>query len=131
MTAEDDGAVTANAARERSATVVVVGGGQAGLSAAHHLQRRGFASALTEPDRVAREFKRRIGDPTPIPLGEHAFTVQATDDSGNTESKTVFYEVVDTKDPQPAGLVSPPMSAFVDAVRALADRAEAPPAHAP
>ncbi|MEU6696815.1 Hsp70 family protein [Pseudonocardia sp. NPDC046786] len=30
--------------------------------------------ALTEPDRVAREFKRRIGDPTPIPLGEHAFT---------------------------------------------------------
>lgn len=32
--------------------------------------------ALTEPDRVAREFKRRIGDPTPIPLGEHAFTAE-------------------------------------------------------
>jgi molecular chaperone DnaK len=29
--------------------------------------------ALTEPDRVAREFKRRIGDPTPIPLGERSF----------------------------------------------------------
>ena len=29
--------------------------------------------ALTEPDRVAREFKRRIGDPTPIPLGEQSF----------------------------------------------------------
>ncbi|MEV1294655.1 Hsp70 family protein [Pseudonocardia sp. NPDC049635] len=32
--------------------------------------------ALTEPDRVAREFKRRIGDPTPIPLGEHSFTAE-------------------------------------------------------
>ena len=30
----------------RHATVVVVGGGQAGLSAAHHLRRRGFTSAL-------------------------------------------------------------------------------------
>lgn len=34
----------------RRATVVVIGGGQAGLSAAHHLQRRGFASALTDPE---------------------------------------------------------------------------------
>ena len=25
--------------------------------------------ALTEPDRVAREFKRRLGDPTPLLLG--------------------------------------------------------------
>ena len=33
----------------REATVVVVGAGQAGLSAAYHLQRRGFASALDEP----------------------------------------------------------------------------------
>ncbi|HKT55927.1 MAG TPA: NAD(P)-binding domain-containing protein, partial [Microbacterium sp.] len=32
------------------ATVVVIGGGQAGLSAGYHLQRRGFASALTDPD---------------------------------------------------------------------------------
>lgn len=32
------------------ATVVVIGGGQAGLSAAFHLTRIGFASALTEPD---------------------------------------------------------------------------------
>lgn len=31
---------------EKSATVVVIGAGQAGLSAAFHLQRRGFASAL-------------------------------------------------------------------------------------
>jgi cation diffusion facilitator CzcD-associated flavoprotein CzcO len=34
---------------ERFATVVVVGAGQAGLSAAYHLQRRGFVSALDEP----------------------------------------------------------------------------------
>ena len=32
----------------RHATVVVVGGGQAGLSAAHHLRRRGFTSALDD-----------------------------------------------------------------------------------
>lgn len=31
------------------ATVVVIGAGQAGLSAAYHLQRQGFASALTDP----------------------------------------------------------------------------------
>ena len=31
------------------ATVVVVGGGQAGLSAGFHLQRRGFTSALDDP----------------------------------------------------------------------------------
>ncbi|WP_281899462.1 flavin-containing monooxygenase [Phytohabitans aurantiacus] len=31
-------------------TVVVIGGGQAGLSAAYHLKRRGFASALSHPD---------------------------------------------------------------------------------
>ncbi|WLW57044.1 NAD(P)-binding domain-containing protein [Streptomyces sp. YU58] len=32
------------------ATVVVIGGGQSGLSADHHLKRRGFTSALTDPD---------------------------------------------------------------------------------
>ncbi|GAB7046001.1 NAD(P)-binding domain-containing protein [Catenuloplanes indicus] len=31
------------------ATVVVIGGGQAGLSAGYHLKRRGFGSALAEP----------------------------------------------------------------------------------
>ncbi|MBG0566757.1 NAD(P)-binding domain-containing protein [Actinoplanes aureus] len=31
------------------ATVLVVGGGQSGLSAGYHLKRRGFASALTDP----------------------------------------------------------------------------------
>ncbi|MCR8670920.1 NAD(P)/FAD-dependent oxidoreductase [Agrococcus sp. HG114] len=34
---------------ERRATIVVIGAGQAGLSAGYHLQRRGFASALDEP----------------------------------------------------------------------------------
>ncbi|BCY08416.1 NAD(P)-binding domain-containing protein [Actinoplanes sp. L3-i22] len=34
---------------ERRATVVVIGGGQAGLSAAYHLKRRGFADAITNP----------------------------------------------------------------------------------
>ncbi|MFT3832751.1 MAG: NAD(P)-binding domain-containing protein [Micropruina sp.] len=32
------------------ATVMVIGAGQAGLSAGYHLARRGYASALTEPD---------------------------------------------------------------------------------
>ncbi|GAA2181244.1 FAD-dependent oxidoreductase [Brooklawnia cerclae] len=40
---------------ERNATVVVIGAGQAGLSAAYHLQRRGFTSATDDPD-VARTF---------------------------------------------------------------------------
>lgn len=35
--------------RDRSATVVVIGSGQAGLSAGHHLARRGFTSALDDP----------------------------------------------------------------------------------
>jgi cation diffusion facilitator CzcD-associated flavoprotein CzcO len=34
----------------RRATVVVVGAGQAGLSAAYHLQRHAFTSALADPD---------------------------------------------------------------------------------
>lgn len=34
----------------RNASVVVIGAGQAGLSAAYHLQRRGFVSALEQPD---------------------------------------------------------------------------------
>ncbi|MDP9793689.1 cation diffusion facilitator CzcD-associated flavoprotein CzcO [Catenuloplanes nepalensis] len=38
-----------------SATVVVIGGGQAGLSAGYHLKRRGFVSAVDEPG-AARTF---------------------------------------------------------------------------
>ncbi|MDT0265776.1 NAD(P)-binding domain-containing protein [Streptomyces sp. DSM 44915] len=34
---------------ERHATVLVIGAGQAGLSAGYHLRRRGFVSALAEP----------------------------------------------------------------------------------
>ncbi len=44
--------MSSEATRERSATVVVIGAGQAGLSAAHHLQRRGFVSALADPAAV-------------------------------------------------------------------------------
>ncbi|MFA4840271.1 MAG: NAD(P)/FAD-dependent oxidoreductase [Agrococcus sp.] len=36
-------------ARELTATVVVIGAGQAGLSAGFHLQQRGFTSALDDP----------------------------------------------------------------------------------
>jgi cation diffusion facilitator CzcD-associated flavoprotein CzcO len=34
---------------EHRATVLVIGGGQAGLSAAYHLQRRGYADARIAP----------------------------------------------------------------------------------
>lgn len=34
---------------ERTASVVVIGGGQSGLSAGYHLKRRGFTNALTDP----------------------------------------------------------------------------------
>lgn len=39
----------------RSATVMVIGAGQAGLSAGYHLKRLGFVSALTNPE-AARTF---------------------------------------------------------------------------
>jgi cation diffusion facilitator CzcD-associated flavoprotein CzcO len=42
-------------AAERLATVVVIGGGQAGLSAAYHLKKRGFSGALDDPT-AARSF---------------------------------------------------------------------------
>jgi len=44
-----------NPTAEHHATVVVIGGGQAGLSAAYHLTRRGFVSAVVEPT-AARTF---------------------------------------------------------------------------
>jgi molecular chaperone DnaK (HSP70) len=31
--------------------------------------------AVTAPDRVGREFKRRLGDPTPVKLGDRSFSV--------------------------------------------------------
>src|SRR5215218_6390516 len=37
------------AGERRRATVVVIGGGQSGLSAGYHLERRGFASAADHP----------------------------------------------------------------------------------
>ncbi|MCH1881984.1 NAD(P)-binding domain-containing protein [Agrococcus sp. ARC_14] len=39
-----------SAAAERSASIVVIGAGQAGLSAGFHLQQRGYASALEQPE---------------------------------------------------------------------------------
>ena len=45
MTAGTDGPV-------RSADVVVIGAGQAGLSAAYHLQRRGLIPAGTAPEHL-------------------------------------------------------------------------------
>jgi cation diffusion facilitator CzcD-associated flavoprotein CzcO len=46
------------------ATVVVIGGGQSGLSAGFHLKRRRFASALTDPD-AERTFVVLDADPAP------------------------------------------------------------------
>jgi cation diffusion facilitator CzcD-associated flavoprotein CzcO len=46
------------------ATVVVIGGGQSGLSAAYHLKRRGFHSALTKPD-ADRTFVVLDAEPAP------------------------------------------------------------------
>ena len=58
------------------------------------------------------------GDPiNTATLGEHTFTVRATDDAGNTETKQVTYEVVDTNDPDPAGLVSPPDNTVTNQLR--------------
>ncbi|MGI5187274.1 NAD(P)-binding domain-containing protein [Promicromonospora sp. CA-289599] len=50
----------------RRATVVVIGGGQAGLSAAYHLRHRGFVSAVEQPD---AERTYVVLDASPAPGG--------------------------------------------------------------
>jgi hypothetical protein len=58
------------------------------------------------------------GDPLDTAnLGEHTFTVQATDTSGNTTTKQVTYEVVDSHDPEAPGLVSPPDNTVTNQLR--------------
>lgn len=54
----------------RFATVVVIGAGQAGLSAGYHLARRGFASALDAPD-GARTFVMLDANPAPGGAWQH------------------------------------------------------------
>ncbi|GAB3302677.1 FAD-dependent oxidoreductase [Pseudoclavibacter terrae] len=54
----------------RSATVVVIGAGQAGLSAGFHLQRRGFVSALDEPA-AERTFVMLDANPEPGGAWQH------------------------------------------------------------
>ncbi|MFJ9558633.1 NAD(P)-binding domain-containing protein [Streptomyces fuscichromogenes] len=50
----------------RRATVVVIGGGQSGLSAGYHLERRGFTSALDEgAEHADRTFVVLDGEPAP------------------------------------------------------------------
>lgn len=57
---------------ERRATVVVIGAGQAGLSAAYHLQRKGFASAPAAADPVAeRTFVVLDADSAPGGAWQH------------------------------------------------------------
>lgn len=52
------------------ATVVVIGAGQAGLSAGHHLARRGFTSALTD-DSAARTVVMLDANPAPGGAWQH------------------------------------------------------------
>ena len=52
------------------ATVVVIGAGQAGLSAAYHLQRRGFVSAVERPD-AERTFVVLDANPAPGGAWQH------------------------------------------------------------
>lgn len=54
----------------RSATVVVIGAGQAGLSAGYHLARRGLRSALDEPD-AERNFVMLDADEAPGGAWQH------------------------------------------------------------
>lgn len=55
---------------DRSATVIVIGAGQAGLSAGYHLARRCFANALTEPT-TSRSFVLLDANPTPGGAWQH------------------------------------------------------------
>lgn len=54
----------------RTATVVVIGAGQAGLSAGHHLQQRGYRSALDEPT-APRTFVMLDADAAPGGAWQH------------------------------------------------------------
>jgi cation diffusion facilitator CzcD-associated flavoprotein CzcO len=54
----------------RRATVVVIGAGQAGLSAAYHLTRRGFSSALKNP-RLERTYVVLDANPAPGGAWQH------------------------------------------------------------
>src|SRR3954453_10985845 len=58
-------APTDASAASRRATVVVVGGGQSGLSAGYHLKRHGFAIALDHFPRDDRTFALLAADPDP------------------------------------------------------------------
>ncbi|RUQ98239.1 NAD(P)-binding domain-containing protein [Labedella endophytica] len=56
---------------DRIATVVVIGAGQAGLSAAFHLRRRGFTSALEPATPDARTFVVLDANPAPGGAWQH------------------------------------------------------------
>ena len=62
-------------ARHRTATVAVVGGGQAGLSAGYHLQRRGFTSAV-ERAQAARRYVVLDAEPAPGGVWRHRWESQ-------------------------------------------------------
>jgi thioredoxin reductase len=64
-------APTDASAASRRATVVVVGGGQSGLSAGYHLKRHGFASALDDLPRDDRTFVVLDAEPGPGGAWQH------------------------------------------------------------
>ncbi|WP_206447592.1 NAD(P)-binding domain-containing protein [Agrococcus sp. KRD186] len=55
---------------DRTATIVVIGAGQAGLSAGHHLQKRGYLSALEHPH-AERTFVMLDADAAPGGAWQH------------------------------------------------------------
>ncbi|SFS08423.1 Pyridine nucleotide-disulphide oxidoreductase [Agrococcus baldri] len=55
---------------DRTATIVVIGAGQAGLSAGHHLQRRGYLSAIQHPH-AERSFVMLDADAAPGGAWQH------------------------------------------------------------
>ncbi|WOP19091.1 FAD-dependent oxidoreductase [Raineyella sp. LH-20] len=56
--------------RQQTATVVVIGAGQAGLSAAYHLHRHGFVSALERPE-ATRSYVVLDANPAPGGAWQH------------------------------------------------------------
>ncbi|TCK27756.1 Hsp70 family protein [Pseudonocardia endophytica] len=72
---------------------VVLDGEDGSLLVGDAAERR----AMVEPDRVAREFKRRIGDPTPVSLGTGALPAEEL-------AATVVRHVVDTAAAREGGM---------------------------
>lgn len=86
------------------ATAVVIGGGQAGLSAAYHLQRRGFVSAVEQPE-AERTFVVLDANPAPGGAWQHRWeSLRMATVNGIFDLPGLAQPAVDTSEPSRAAV---------------------------